>query len=403
VKISLHSSCIRIVVIALFLCRAQFSCACKYNVRDVGFSELGFQTYLLLVFVDSQTSTSLLQKIESAAFATLLHTNIKQETVDIHSAYSARYLKFLPEHLIDSLPVMVILDCQEKAAYHIHTSGAWQDEIWNLMDRIRSTPRREELLNALVQSYCVLLFLEGEDPQENKDIHSILDETMEAVGGHMIHLPKKVADPPRKISVPRDEREQEEILFWSIGLSDPSQTSNQGAAVCVLYGRGRVLEPVLMGNKITRDRLIRLISFVGQDCECSLDRDWILGRSLLMEWTPEHGARITQRLGFDPDHPMVRAEMRRILSFGTSSSWHLDDSTGVAGGYTEIMIDFDEEDGIPFPIEYPKALSGFGSSSMDDAMGPDPFRWLWVLSLCIAAVALFGGTLILWFSHRRDI
>ena len=53
--------------------------ACRFNVRDVGFVDLGSDPYRLYIFVPENTPRADLEIIQSTAYATYLESNIKFE------------------------------------------------------------------------------------------------------------------------------------------------------------------------------------------------------------------------------------------------------------------------------------------------------------------------------------
>jgi hypothetical protein len=104
--------------------------------------------------------------------------------------------------------------------------------------------------------------------------------------------------------------EREKILLWSLGL-DTKKAEMPRAAV--LYGRARWIGPLVKGDEITAHNLSGLLSIIGADCECGLDISWTQGTRLLVRWGEERHAQLTKALGFDPESPMVKLEVSRIL------------------------------------------------------------------------------------------
>ena len=87
----------------------------------------------------------------------------------------------------------------------------------------------------------------------------------------------------------------------------------------ILIGRGRRLGPALKGDAITSVQLQEMLAVAGQDCECDLDRSWMQGPRMPMAWGPERQQASYQWLGFDPENPLVKAEISRILSRGRNA------------------------------------------------------------------------------------
>ena len=63
--------------------------ACRFNVRDVGFVDLGSAVYKLFLFVPNDTSSTDIDSLKSIAFATYLDSNVKAEVLTYGSADKA--------------------------------------------------------------------------------------------------------------------------------------------------------------------------------------------------------------------------------------------------------------------------------------------------------------------------
>jgi hypothetical protein len=118
--------------------------------------------------------------------------------------------------------------------------------------------------------------------------------------------------------------------------------------VAVLIGRGRRLGPTLKGDEITAGKLQQILAVAGQDCECDLDRSWMQGPMIPVRWGPERQQSAYNNLGFDPDNPLVKAEISRILARGKNPiRVNGTDSIGsdldmLLLGYSEEVLSFDE-------------------------------------------------------------
>ena len=128
-------------------------------------------------------------------------------------------------------------------------------------------------------------------------------------------MPKAISRPPVLVVVDRESLPQEEILVWSLGL-DTDKTSAPCAAV--LYGRARWIGPLLKGQEISESVLADILYVIGEDCECGLDWQVLLGTMLPARWDSRTQARTAEALGFDPENPMIRMEISQILMKGTS-------------------------------------------------------------------------------------
>ena len=74
------------VILAALVLAPIVSLACRFNVRDVGFVDLGSKPYQLFCFVDKSTPADLVSQIEDISIAALLDSNIQAEVVNVDSA-----------------------------------------------------------------------------------------------------------------------------------------------------------------------------------------------------------------------------------------------------------------------------------------------------------------------------
>jgi hypothetical protein len=138
--------------------------------------------------------------------------------------------------------------------------------------------------------------------------------------------------------IPPDSFSQEKILLWSLGLKERELGK---PFVTALYGRGRQIGPLLESEKITRDRLFNILSVVGADCSCELDRNWIKGPMIPLKWEEKIQSKLAKLLGFDPENPMVKMEVSQILSTGEkkpSLEATLEDT--LLYGYKEDVVEY---------------------------------------------------------------
>jgi hypothetical protein len=89
--------------------------------------------------------------------------------------------------------------------------------------------------------------------------------------------------------------------------------------LAVVYGRGRLAGRLMVGDAIQLRETLAQLALVGESCECETDRAWFEERTLPLPWNPQARQQAAPTLGFDPDSPLVQAEMVRIISQGKSS------------------------------------------------------------------------------------
>ncbi len=118
---------------------------------------------------------------------------------------------------------------------------------------------------------------------------------------------------------------------------------------------------------ITRTAVQERLVMIGQDCECDLDRAWLKGPVLPGRWDRELQEIAARTLGFDPENPMVRTEVSRIVLRGEGDrSRQARPTTALALGYTEESVDTEVSD---------STVAGPSGDSPDSTpVEPDPTR-----------------------------
>ena len=129
-------------------------------------------------------------------------------------------------------------------------------------------------------------------------------------------MPKTIAEPPAMLVLDAASFARERVLLWSLGL-DVTRARQPRAAV--LYGRARWIGPLMKGDEITEPNLTGILSIIGADCECGLDLAWTQGTRLPVRWEAKRYTEVAKALGFDPESPMVKLEISRIIGRRGSS------------------------------------------------------------------------------------
>jgi len=157
----------------------------------------------------------------------------------------------------------------------------------------------------------VVLVVQGKNVQSSREVLQEAEEAVREISGSLNQLPKVVSTPPGILVVPREKTDDEKILLMSLGITEKEIIE---PSVAVIYGRGRIMGPVLRGEQVTRRRIFNLLTVVGADCECGLDNAWLLGRMIPLRWEGSVQAEVIQMLEIDVENPLVKAEMSQILS-----------------------------------------------------------------------------------------
>ena len=80
--------------------------ACRFNVRDVGFVDLGSEPYRLFIFVPEGTPNSEIELLESTAYATYLDSNVKATVLSPKDALKSKASEFVPRELTQAQAVL---------------------------------------------------------------------------------------------------------------------------------------------------------------------------------------------------------------------------------------------------------------------------------------------------------
>lgn len=295
----------------LFLAFASFT-ICRYTVREIAYSSIGSEPYKLNLIIDNSVSEGFISAFQSISYAAFLESNIEAEIVNISKNENFYKENNLSE---DSLSIPAVL-FQNPDGRFINPGFILDDEnfnenVWNICEEVTNSLTRNLLLEELSSAFGVILFFEGSD----KDINIIAKEEIKNAHKDFLEisgmLAKPMDRPPVLLNVPFQERVSEKILLWSLGLN---KISGNEPAVAVLYGRGRIMGPVLTEEKIKSNSIYNLLSIIGADCECGLDQSWMLGKMIPLVWDKNTRDIVTTKLGFDVDNPLIMSEISQILS-----------------------------------------------------------------------------------------
>ncbi len=203
-------------------------------------------------------------------------------------------------------------------------------------------------------------------------------------------MPKPIAYPPVLLSIGSESLSREKILLWSLGLD--AEKSSEPHAV-ILYGRARWIGPLFEGEQITEENLAAVLFVIGDDCECGFDYRWLQGTMLPAKWDEKLQARVVESLGFDPENPMIKMEISRIIGRGYPSY------PGVPFGYQEFVVDSVNEHEQIVPVWAPNTASPTSADvapvseeavlAEGEPVLQKPLYFIIVLAVLIVAVGLF--------------
>jgi len=323
--------------IVILVLTSNLGLACRYTVREIGFADFGKDQYQLILFKDKRISNSNAKLFKNISYAALLDANINVKVIDVEKERSEPLLKYYNKSKDGNYPNVVLVSPEKGRvkSFLFNNKEDFTQTVWNLLEKIVTSPARTELTEKIIKSYGVVYFIEGNDSEKNNKALEIIESAVDEIRQIMMSLPKPVSIPPAIITVKADERSTEDVLLWSLGWDE--ETDKNAPAVALIYGRARRMGPMLKGNLIKEDVIRNMLRFIGEDCECGLDRSWMLGTMIPLRWDSKLKAAVLKQYGFDADNPMVISEMSQILSVAPERVNNSVD-TDILYGYSESVL-----------------------------------------------------------------
>ena len=168
------------------------------------------------------------------------------------------------------------------------------------------------MVSKVYEHYGVILIVEGKNADENLRIREMANTVVASISSKMDKLEKEIREPPVVEVISAKEFAGERAFMWSLGITEIAETPQ----VAVLYGRGRIIGPVLRDARLDERSLAAIVNTIGLNCECGLDRKWMQGTMVPQKWDEDVRKQFADQLGFDPESPAIRIEMSQILSKG---------------------------------------------------------------------------------------
>ena len=347
--------------------------ACRYSVRDTGFVDLGVASYRLEWHATKEFTAE-----QHAAWLIEAGKVLRDCNVPLPELRSARPGEAASLRLLDGQGRTLELGRPKPG-----------DRLAALLEGIATSPTRERVLEECLRAYAVLLLFEGTDATSNDRASAAARAAMEGVSRLMPTMPKPVERGPALVVVRAGELDRERVLAWSLGL-EPAPAPE--ARMAILYGRGRRLGTPLEGAMITATALRERLVLVGQDCECDLDREWLRGPLMPARWDESMQQAASKALGFDPENPMIRAEVSRIVERGPLAGQKRKMAgTSHALGYAEESV---EGNGVEGEAREPggKAPGGIGARDAAETR----LGWAWATAGLAGIGVLLAAGWILW-------
>jgi hypothetical protein len=320
--------------------------ACRYTVREIGFSDIGSEPYLVYIFTQSDTPEDDYATIQKLSYALFYDANVQLRIVNVDEEKDSMVLQYLEKNSFQSFPAALFVTPQREAMVCSldYPGRSFEESAYLMLESMVSSEIRTALVDQLLRSYCVVLVVHGKNARDNTKAMQDAQVAVREISGSLNQLPKVVNSPPGILMIPQEKINDEKILLISLGIKEKEITE---PIIAVIYGRGRIMGPLLRGDQITKGRIFNLLTVVGADCECGLDNSWLLGKMIPLRWDGPIQAEINQMLDFDVENPFVKAEMSQILSIKPRADDPInpldDNLLGYSEGRIETALDAPEE------------------------------------------------------------
>ena len=381
--------------------------ACRFNVRDVGFVDLGSNPYRLYIFVPENTPRADLEIIQSTAYATYLESNIKFEIQTPAKAADGEAKAFLPKEVAEPMGVFVSGDGKRSVPVKLTAKGQpLAVSIWDGLESVFDSPRRNAVLAKVYEHYGVILVVEGKNAAENDRIKKQAARVVATITARMDRLEKEIKEAPVVEVIAGKDFAAEKTFLWSLGVDAIAETPQ----VIVLYGRGRQMGPVLRDERLDEHSLTAIVNTIGLNCECGLDRKWMQGTMIPQSWDEDVRKQFADHLGFDPESPVIRVEMSQILAKGGKGQG-ANRNAQIGGTLDELLMGYREgalkiTEATPTNAAPKKTVSAPApekkappsSPAVESKTGYSIVGWIMMAGVPI----LIGGAIILLLGRKSD-
>jgi len=263
---------------------------CRYTIREIGYSELILGQYKLAMEVDTAVYTDQVKQFVNLAYVFAMDANIEYEI-----KYQEQKSPVIIYQNYDGLEI----DRQEVMSL---------SEIKTALENFMNSPLRCFIGDKVGESFAFIVCFSAKKDQSH--VKSIVDEALVQFSRISDHLDKEVREVLVPIFINEEGIKKEVLLLKSLGVD-----ANSHDPVClVVYGRGRLAGPPMIGEVLTTKEMLKQLVTIGTDCECGIDLNPILKTTIPFIWNEQRRQTVAVMLGFDVDHPMVLSEMAMILS-----------------------------------------------------------------------------------------
>ena len=278
----------KLILISTIFLISLSSFACRFTIREIGYTRLNIETYLIRLETDTTQNSALVHDFKNLAYAYSINANVNYQIS--HTPGKA------PEIKCTNSNGDIILKKEAVTLNDIHS----------VFKELLYSPLQQTMYSQIGNTFAFVVVFNDNNGQMN----GIVDRALEQFKKIAPNLDKKVDEHILKIVISANRRAEEEIVLRSMGVD----VNSGKPAVVVIYGRGRLTDVPLTGERITTHNILNQLVTLGTDCECGIDLSPLLQRAIPFNWDDRMGQDVTDMLGIDVGNPMILTEMGRILS-----------------------------------------------------------------------------------------
>lgn len=275
---------------------------CKYSVRDVAFVNVHGKSWLLQLRKPKQVDPATMSDWNELLREKLKRSNVGFQWVDPKPAEASDPAGDSSDRRLPSMSILS--DDLAPIPVEIEPGQSFGE----VLDALLESAARDQILDHVVDSLCVFVLVETGVEAVDSRARAACAEAVEQVERQMWTLEKPTENGPALVVISRDEWASERWLLQSLGISLTKQPT-----VAIVYGQGRRLGELLVGEQIDVQKLVGRASICGTDCECDLDPRWLYGSQLIHNWSPKNERSAESGLSFDPKSAFVVAEVAQIV------------------------------------------------------------------------------------------
>ncbi len=274
--------------------------SCRFTVREIGFSTLSSYNYSL-VYIASRAD---LKKLSYPDLKNLLDdSNIGLLFLDPEIDQNHPALKAAIKAGAN-FPQLILLSPDGRILLFD------EPDLDEVINEIALSPLSEIFISNFYNRFAYVLMVESNNADKNHQAKEILSQACADITNRMPNMPKQVKNGPAVLILNQDKLKNEKVILWSLGI----EKIPDNPIAFVIYGRGRIIGDIISYEDIIDNRVFQYLAMIGADCECGLDRKWMLGSQIPMNWPSSARQNLTDELGFDVDNPVIMAEMSYIMS-----------------------------------------------------------------------------------------